>query len=157
MEDIQWSGGNQYGFMNVNGISFGPDLLAAGKVPNFISQVLSKNWHGLTLVAPWEPAAHLNILFHTHMEDIQWSGGNQYGFMTANAIRFCPDLLAKCQTFSQVLSKNWHGLTPVAPWEPAAHLNITYQTHMKDIQWSGGNQYGLMTANGISFGPDLLA
>jgi hypothetical protein len=56
--------------------------------------------------------------------------------------QFCPDLLAKCHTFSPVMSRNWHGLTPMAHQEPAAHLNITYQPHMEDIQWSGGNGYG---------------
>jgi hypothetical protein len=54
--------------------------------------------------------------------------------MTANGISPGPDMLVKCQTFSQVLSKNWHGLTPMAHQEPAAHLNNTYQTHVKDIQ-----------------------
>jgi len=62
-------------------------------------------------------------------------------FMTTNGISFGAELLAsKCQqTFSQVLCKNWHGLTPMGHQEPAAHLNITYQTHMEHIQWSGGN------------------
>jgi hypothetical protein len=59
--------------------------------------------------------------------------------MTANGISFGADLLAKCQTFSQVLCKNWHGMTPMGHEEAAAHLNITDQTHMEDIQWSGGN------------------
>jgi hypothetical protein len=121
--------------MTANGISSGPDLLA--KCQTF-SQVLSKNWHGLTPMAHQEPTTHLNITYQTHMKDIQRSGGNWYGLMTANGISFGPDLLAKYQTFSQVLSKNWHGLTPMAHQEPAAHLNIPFHTHMKDIQWSGG-------------------
>jgi hypothetical protein len=31
------------------------------------------------------------------------------------------------------------GLAPMGHKEPAPHCNITYQTHMEDIQWSGGN------------------
>jgi hypothetical protein len=30
-------------------------------------------------------------------------------------------------------------LAPMGHKEPAPHCNITYQTHMEDIQWSGGN------------------
>jgi hypothetical protein len=61
--------------------------------------------------------------------------------MTANGISFGPDLLLKYQTVSQVLIKNWHGLTPMAHQEPAAHLNITYQTHMVDIYCSKLRQF----------------
>jgi len=59
--------------------------------------------------------------------------------MNANWISFGSDLLAKCQTFSQPQSKNWHGLTPMVHQEPAPHHNITYQAHMEGNQWSGGN------------------
>jgi hypothetical protein len=61
--------------------------------------------------------------------------------MTANWISFGLDLLEKCQTFtfSKPQSKNWHGLAPMGHKQPAPHCNITYQTHMEDIQWSGGN------------------
>jgi hypothetical protein len=52
-------------------------------------------------MAHQEPAAHLNIPFHTHMKDIQWSGVIWYGLMTANRISFGPDLLAKYHTSSQ--------------------------------------------------------
>jgi hypothetical protein len=35
--------------------------------------------------------------------------------------------------------KNWHGLTPImVHHEPEPHWNIIDQTHMEDIQWSGG-------------------
>jgi hypothetical protein len=59
--------------------------------------------------------------------------------MTVDRMSFGSDLLAKCQTFSQLQSKNWNGLTPMGHKEPAPHCNITYQTHIEDIQWSGGN------------------
>jgi hypothetical protein len=36
-------------------------------------------------------------------------------------------------------NKYWHGLTPMGKQEPMPQCNITYQTHMEDIQWSGGN------------------
>jgi hypothetical protein len=110
-------------------------------VPNFQFQPSAvQNWHGLTPMAIQEPASHLNfnlsdpyggysmvwrqlIWFH----DRKWDHG------------FGPDLLPKCQTFSQAAAQYWHGLTPMAIQEPASHLNFTYQTHMEDIQWSGGN------------------
>jgi hypothetical protein len=111
---------------------FCPDLLA--KCHTF-SPVMSKNWHGLTPMAHQEPAAHLNITYQPHMEDIQWSGGSGYGFKAA-----------KCQTFSSVMSRNWHGLTPMAHQEPAAHLNITCQTQMEDIQRFEVNGYGFKAA-----------
>jgi hypothetical protein len=98
---------------------------------------------GLAPMGHKEPAPHCNITYQTHMEDIQWSGGNWYGLMHANQISFGSDLLAKCQTFSQPQSENWNGLTPMGQKEPAPHCNITYQTNMEDIQWSGGNWYGL--------------
>jgi hypothetical protein len=44
--------------------------------------------------------------------------------MTANGISFGPDLLPKCQTFSQAAAQYWHGLTPMAIQEPASHLNF---------------------------------
>jgi hypothetical protein len=45
------------------------------------------------------PGASITLL-HPHMDDIQWSGGNSYGFITANAISFGSDLLTrKCQIF----------------------------------------------------------
>jgi hypothetical protein len=92
------------------------------------SYVMSINWYGLTPMAHQEPAAHLNIIYQTHMEDIQWSGGNGYGFKATNGISFGPDLLAKCQTFSPVMSKNWHGMTPMAHQEPGN----TPQHHLSD-------------------------
>jgi hypothetical protein len=36
---------------------------------------------------------------------MKWSGGDSFGFMTANAIRFGSDLLAKFEAFSQLRSK----------------------------------------------------
>jgi hypothetical protein len=36
----------------------------------------------------------------THIENIQWSGGNSYGFVTANGISFGSDLLTKAQMLS---------------------------------------------------------
>ncbi len=73
------------------------------------------------------------------MEDIQWSGGNSDGFMTANGITYGSDLLIKCHNFSQLQPKNWHGLAPMGQQEPASLFNNTNQTHMEDIQWSGCN------------------
>jgi hypothetical protein len=45
----------------------------------------------------------------------------------------------ECQTFGPLLSKILHGLTPMGQQEPASHCSIIDQTHMEDIQWSGGN------------------
>jgi hypothetical protein len=105
-----------------------------------------------------EPASHWNTTDCTHMDYNQWSGGISYGFMTTNGISFCSDLLAMlCQTFHQLLYKIWHGLTPMGQQEPASHWNTTYWIFMDDNQWSGGNSYGFMTTNGISFCSDLLA
>jgi hypothetical protein len=59
--------------------------------------------------------------------------------MAANGMSFGCNLLANCQTFSQLQSKNWHGLTPMGQQEPASHCIITYQTHMEDIHLSEGN------------------
>jgi hypothetical protein len=88
------------------------------------------------------------------MEDIQWSGGNSDGFMTANAVRFCSDLQTKCQLLSHVKSKTWHGLAPMVQQEPASHCNTTYEANMEHIQWSGGNSDGFKTADAMSFGSD---
>jgi hypothetical protein len=44
------------------------------------------------------------------------------------------------------MSKNWHGLTPMAHQAPVAHLNITYQTQMEDIQKFEVNGYGFKAA-----------
>jgi hypothetical protein len=45
------------------------------------------------------------------MENIQWSGGNWFGFMTANGISFGSDLLTKkAQIFSHLL------IQKVIPW-----------------------------------------
>jgi hypothetical protein len=43
--------------------------------------------------------------------------------------------------------------------EPALHCNTTYQyqTHKEESEWSGGNRFGFLTANVISFGSDLLS
>jgi hypothetical protein len=45
----------------------------------------------------------------------------------------------KCQVFSQLLFKYWHRLTQMNQQDPELRFNINYQTHMEDIQWSGGN------------------
>jgi hypothetical protein len=93
------------------------------------------------------------------MEDIQWSGGNWYGLITRNGsssvlIQICwfdSDLLMMVKKlFANCHPKAWHGLSPMGQNEPAPSLNITYQTHMEDIQWSGGNWCGFMTTNGNS-------
>jgi hypothetical protein len=68
-------------------------------------------------------------------------------------LRFAVD--EKFQTFSQLRSKTWHGLAPMGQQEPASHCNTTYETVMEDMQWSGGNSDGFMTANAMSFGSDL--
>jgi hypothetical protein len=50
-------------------------------------------------------------VFATAGNKVQWSGGNSYGFMTANDISFGSDLLIKCQSFNQLQSKIgmvWH-------------------------------------------------
>jgi hypothetical protein len=91
-----------------------------------------------------------------HIVEIQWSGGIWFGFMSAYGISFGSDLLTKWQTFSHLLPENWNGLDPIGQQEPAAWCNITYQFHIMDIQWSGGNWFGFVTVNGISFGSDLL-
>jgi hypothetical protein len=59
-----------------------------------------------------EPVSHCNTTYQIHIDHIQWSGGNSYGFMTANdGISFGSDLLMKCQIFNQLQSKIvmvWH-------------------------------------------------
>jgi hypothetical protein len=48
-----------------------------------------------------EPELLVSIIDQTHMEDIEGSVGNWFGFMTTNAITFGPDLGDdECQTFS---------------------------------------------------------
>jgi hypothetical protein len=63
--------------------------------------------------------------------DHKW---DQFGFRLADQ---------QSQTFDfghQLQSKKyWHGLTPTGKQEPMPQCNITYQTNMEDIQWSGGN------------------
>jgi hypothetical protein len=64
------------------------------------------------------PEASITLQHHLsdpYIDDIQWSGGNSYGFMTANGISFGSDLLMKCQTFNQLQSK----IGMVWPQEPA--------------------------------------
>jgi hypothetical protein len=41
--------------------------------------------------------------------------------------------------------------------EPAAHCNNTYQTPKEEPEWFGGNRFGFLTANVISFDLDLLS
>jgi hypothetical protein len=103
-----------------------------------------------------EPATLCSITHQTHMEDIQGSRGSWYGFMTTNAMTFGPDLLMSAKlSASLVLAKI---AKPCHPWaqEPAPLCSITLQTHMEDIQGSGGSWYGFMTTNAMTFGPDLL-
>jgi hypothetical protein len=59
--------------------------------------------------------------------------------MTTNAMTFGPDLLFSAKHFSQLQSENWHGLAPMGHQEPVSLCSITYQTHMEDIQGSGGS------------------
>jgi hypothetical protein len=40
--------------------------------------------------------------------------------------------------------------------EPEPLFSIIHQTHMEDIEGSGGSWFGLVNTNAISFGPDLL-
>ena len=68
-------------------------------------------------------------------------------------VQICYD---ECQTFRQLKHLNWYDLAPMNKQGPVPHCNITYQTHMEDMQWSGGDWHGFMTTNGISFGSDLL-
>ena len=70
------------------------------ELPNFHLISQCKNWHGLAPTNQQKPVSLFNITNQTHMEDIQWSGGNWYGFlMTLNAISFGSDWMMKCQTF----------------------------------------------------------
>jgi hypothetical protein len=115
MEGIQWSGVNSYGLMTANVINFGSNFLT--KCKTFSQLMQPKNWHGLAPMGHQEQVSHCITTYKTHMEDIQWSGGNLYGFfMTANVISFGTDFLTKCQTFSfsqQLQPKSWHGSAPM--------------------------------------------
>jgi hypothetical protein len=61
-----------------------------------------------------KPLPHCNITHQTHEEDLQWSGGNFSGVIALKCISFGSDLLAKCQSFSQLQSKNWYAMSPMA-------------------------------------------
>jgi hypothetical protein len=52
---------------------------------------------------------------------------------------FGQDLLLSAKHLASRLSKVWHGLTPMGHKEPAPLCSITHQTHMEDIQGSGGS------------------
>jgi hypothetical protein len=59
------------------------------------------------------------------MENIQWSGGNWFGFMTANGISFGPDLLIKAQIISRLL------LTKIGlPW-----FNLVTRIQYHIVSW----------------------
>jgi hypothetical protein len=59
--------------------------------------------------------------------------------MTTNAMTFGPVLLTIKLPFIQLPSENWHGLAPIGHQKPVSHCSITYQTHMENIQGSGGS------------------
>jgi hypothetical protein len=57
-----------------------------------------------------------------------------------NGVSFGSDFLMIVKLSANFRLKIWNGLSPKGQQEPAPSLNMTYQTHMKDIiQWSGGN------------------
>jgi hypothetical protein len=154
IDDIQWSGGNSYGFMTANGISLGSDLLIKFQTVLAIAAAAVQNRHGLAPMDCQEPASHCNGTYQIHIDDIKRSGGNSYGFMTANGISFGSDLLIKFQTVLASCSCSpklaWFGTNDYQ--ESASHYDSTYQINIDDKQWSGGNSYGFMMANGISLG-----
>jgi hypothetical protein len=57
---------------------------------------------------------------------MKWSGGDSFGFMTANAIRFGSDLLAEFEAFSHSKILGWHDING------ARKLNTTLQDHFLD-------------------------
>jgi hypothetical protein len=59
--------------------------------------------------------------------------------MTTNAMVIGPDLLMSAKALAMLLAINWHGLAPMCHQEPAPLCGITHQTHVKDIQGSGGS------------------
>jgi hypothetical protein len=42
------------------------------------------------------------------------------------------------------------------PQEPEPLFSITHQTHMEDIEGSGGSWFGFVTTDSITLGPDLM-
>jgi hypothetical protein len=75
-------------------------LRFADKVPNFQPAAV-QNCHGLAPIGHQEPVSHCNTTYQIHIDDIQWSGGNSYGFMTANGIRYIAQI---CHYFLRVLN-----------------------------------------------------
>jgi hypothetical protein len=45
----------------------------------------------------------------------------------------------------------------IGPTGASITLQNHYQTHKENSEWSGGNRFGFLTANVISFGSDLLS
>jgi hypothetical protein len=60
-----------------------------------------RTWH----ILRWQEVSHCSIIHQTYVEDIQWSGGNWYGFMTRNGICFLIMICDECQIFSQSRKK----------------------------------------------------
>jgi hypothetical protein len=73
-----------------------------------------------------EPAPHCNTTYQTHKENSEWSGGNRFGFLTANIISFGSDLLMSC-----------------------AKVSANCGPNKEDSDWSGGNRFGFLTGPNI--------
>jgi hypothetical protein len=58
--------------------------------------------------------------------------------MITNAMTFGPDLLMIAKLSASAAIKNWHGLTHMGHQDLIPLCSITHQTHMEDIQGSGG-------------------
>jgi hypothetical protein len=86
--------------MTANAIRFVSDFLAKFKAFSCnCSKILA--WSDIN--GPIQnPSSHCWTTSQTHLNDVKWSGGDSFGFMTANAIMIGSDLLAKFEAFSQL-------------------------------------------------------
>jgi hypothetical protein len=127
--NVQWSGGNGYGFKARNGISFGPDLLA--KCHTF-SPVMSRNWHWHWPDTNGSPGASSTPQHHLSPIWRIFKGLKSMDMVLRphKWDQFCPDSLAKCHTFSPVMSRNWHWHWPDTNGSPGA--SSTPQHHLSD-------------------------
>jgi hypothetical protein len=122
--------------MAANGISFVSDLLMNAKLSaNYTVKKLA--WPGTNGLAEASLTLQHHLLhqyggYSMVWRQLIWFHGCQWD-------QFFLRLADECKTLSQLQSKNWHGLTPMDKQRPVPHCNITYPTHMEDIQWSGGN------------------
>jgi hypothetical protein len=100
------------------------------------SRKLGMPWHPLATRSQYTTLHHHssepNIIYARVWRQLIWFHAHKcHDFWS----RFAP----KCKTFSQQTSNNWLDMATMGHPEPAPLCIITHQTHMDDIQWSGGS------------------